>query len=475
MYRHILTALDGSDLSNLAANAALHLATKNSSAQLTGCHVYASAMHYTRFGEMEPGLPPPYHQEEKLHQLRNTHDGLITEGMKTISDAYLDPLATEARKRGISWEGLTPEGRNYVELLRVIDQKKPDLVVLGACGHGQVPESGLGSLAERVLLHAPSTDVLLVRRPWALQRRPIVVGVDGSRESFAAVQRALELAKNEPTRVDLVAVFDPYFHTGVFRTISEALPEEKKRQFNFEAQEKLHDEIIDRGLEKLYEEKLLQGKAMAEGNEVEVRTRVIKGKVFPELHRYAELEGAGLLVVGRWGVHRTNVSLLGSHTQNLARICTVNLLVATSREGMDVPPSLLQPRESFTWTPGAEEVLGKVPEFARGMARKAVEQYGTERGITEIDSSIVHEVADRFGMKAEPSSPSPSGGNPPDADRVVLKKVKRFAPDFHRHILRSRLEGQPIQRGDRILVYEVEETYPSGVVRITEHTSLEFR
>jgi hypothetical protein len=78
-------------------------------------------------------------------------------------------------------------------------------------------------------------------------------------------------------------------------------------------------------------------------------------------------------------------------------------------------------------------------------------------------------------MKLGPYLSSPSIGNPPDADRVVLKKVKRFAPDFHRHILRSRLEGQSIQKGDRILVYEVEETHPSGMVRATEHTSLEFR
>ncbi len=63
----------------------------------------------------------------------------------------------------------------------------------------------------------------------------------------------------------------------------------------------------------------------------------------------------------------------------------------------------------------------------------------------------------------------------PDAEVAVFRKVKRFAPDFHRHILRGRVMGQSVQAGDRILVYEVEETVPSGPVRIGQKTYLEFR
>jgi nucleotide-binding universal stress UspA family protein len=474
MYQRILVALDGSEFSSLAKAASLHLASGRADVQLMGCHVYAASMHYTRFGEMEPGLPEPYQNKDELERLRDTHEGLITEGMKTISDAYLDPLAKEAYSHGISWEGFTPEGRNYVEFLRLIDQKKPDLVVLGACGHGRVPESGLGSVAERVLLYARSPDLLIIRRPWEFRGKPIVVGIDGSPESFSALQRSLDMAKKEHSWVDLVAVVDPYFHSGVFHTIAAALPEEKKKQFNFEAQEKIHEEIIDRGLEKLYEEHLLQGKVMADEQGVEVRTRVIKGKVFPQLHHYAEFEGAGLLVVGRWGLHREEVSLLGSHTLNLARICTTNLLVVSGK-AMVVPPSIPLMEKEFAWTPEGEELIGKVPRFARGMARKAVEQYCQEKGLSAIDTSAVREVAARFGMKMEPSAIPPLSQTQANAEVVVLKKIRRFAPDFHRHILKSRIIGKTVQKGDRVLVYEVEETQPDGVVRVTDRTSLEFR
>ncbi|OQC68505.1 MAG: hypothetical protein BWX50_01228 [Euryarchaeota archaeon ADurb.Bin009] len=63
----------------------------------------------------------------------------------------------------------------------------------------------------------------------------------------------------------------------------------------------------------------------------------------------------------------------------------------------------------------------------------------------------------------------------PDARVVVFTPTKRFAPDFHRHILQGRIVGQTIRPGDRILVYEVAETVPDGAVRVTRSTHLEFR
>ncbi|MDD1677719.1 MAG: universal stress protein [Methanomicrobiales archaeon] len=475
MYHRILTALDGSGPSNLAADTAFHVAAAGTDVQLLGCHVYAARMHYTRFGEMEPGLPEQYQEGEKLTQLRQTHDGLISEGMKTISDAYLDALRKATKDKNISWESITPEGKNYVEFLQVIGTKHPDLVVMGSCGHGRVPESGLGSMAERILLYARDTDLLLVRRPWEFRGRPIVVGIDGSTDSYAALARALEIARQEQARVDLVAVFDPFFHSGVFRSIADALPEKKKEQFNFSAQEKLHDEIIDRGLEKLYEEKLLQGKALAAEQGVEVRIHVLKGKVFSQLHHYAMLERAALLVVGRWGLHRERISTIGSHTLNLARICDTNLLVvAPFRETVPVPAVPRQEATTLSWSPPAEKAMEQVPEFARGMARKAVELYGRENGLGEITPDTVNVVAGRFGMQISPP-PNSTASVTRDAETIVLRKIKRLAPDFHRHIVKSRIIGQEIKKGDHILVYEVEETSPPGMVKVTERTSLEFR
>lgn len=63
----------------------------------------------------------------------------------------------------------------------------------------------------------------------------------------------------------------------------------------------------------------------------------------------------------------------------------------------------------------------------------------------------------------------------PDARVIVFTRARRFAPDFHRHILRGKIVGQTVRPGDRVLVYEVAETVPEGAVRVTRSTLLEFR
>jgi hypothetical protein len=61
-----------------------------------------------------------------------------------------------------------------------------------------------------------------------------------------------------------------------------------------------------------------------------------------------------------------------------------------------------------------------------------------------------------------------------DAEVVVLRKIKRFAPAFHRHILVSKVQGQAVRTGDTLLVYHVEETIPEGTVLVTPATRFEF-
>jgi len=63
----------------------------------------------------------------------------------------------------------------------------------------------------------------------------------------------------------------------------------------------------------------------------------------------------------------------------------------------------------------------------------------------------------------------------PDARVVVFTKLKRFAPDFHRHILKGKVMGQVVRPGEKVLIYEVTETVPPGAVRITQTSHIEFR
>ena len=65
---------------------------------------------------------------------------------------------------------------------------------------------------------------------------------------------ALGKALNKP--VEAIAAFDPYFHYAAFHSISGVLNEEAGKVFRFKEQEKLHEEIIDSGLAKIYQSHL---------------------------------------------------------------------------------------------------------------------------------------------------------------------------------------------------------------------------
>jgi nucleotide-binding universal stress UspA family protein len=400
MYSRILTALDGTEWSNMAMKASIELAECSEKPTLIGCHVYGAQMHRTRFEQMEPGLPDRYQEEKEITRLRGRHEDLITDGMQIISDAYLAPMNQLANQKQITFEGATPEGRNYLEILKVSKEKHADLVVVGAHGHGYVPEAILGSTAERILNHSLHTDVLIMKQPWNLKKRPILVGVDGSQSSYAALLRACSLAHSIGTSVKAVAVYDPYLHSGVFTNIAGVLPAEKQAKFNFTAQEQLHDEIIDDGLENLYRMNLNQGIQLVKDLNVEVHAEVLSGKAFPQIHHHAAGIESNLIVMGRWGLHQEPPSLIGSNTQNLARICTTNLLVvAAPTEEIKLPSiEIAQPLE---WSEEALKILDKMPKFARTMAKSSIEKRARELGACVVEEKLVHAISEKMRMGSE--------------------------------------------------------------------------
>lgn len=397
-YGLILAAMDGGAYANDIIVAATSLA-KTEGRSLIGCHVYAAQMHTNRFLDMEPGLPPRYKEEARLTDLRKTHDSLIDDGMKVISDAFLAPLVERSKKMGITCLQETPEGRNYTGILRLARERETDLVVIGAAGFEVAKPGILGSVAERVLLYnRPASDILLIKSSWGFEDRPVVVGIDGSQEGYAALQRAVFFSRFFGARLIAVSVYDPYFHSGVFHRIADALSPEAKARFRFEDQERLHDEIINDGLMHLYREGLARAGVFAESMGVMLGTEVLTGKVYSEVVRYAAEHNAGLVIVGRHGLHHSDESLIGSNTLNIARFAGTNILiVAAPTTSVQLPPALGEEAPAIPWTPEAEALLSRMPPFAAPVARKAITLYARSAGYTEVTPAIMREVSGRRG------------------------------------------------------------------------------
>jgi len=386
MYKKILVPLDSSSCSNAAIELALKLA-RTFGSSVTGSHVYAAKLHDDRFRQMESGLPPKYQEEKELERQRDIHDDLITKGLEIISDSYSEDFAARATEAGIDFSNKSLEGKNYLEIVKDIESSDYDLVVIGALGLGAVRKSQIGSVCERVMRRI-DRDLIIVREGGAEGK--YVVAVDGSDHSFAGLLSAIALAEADNAEVEAIAAFDPDYHYTAFKSIENVLTEEAGKVFKFKEQEKLHEEIIDKGLAKIYQGHLDTASEMAREKGVEIKTTLLSGKPFEEILKYTEKETPALLVMGRTGFHAVPGLDIGSNTENCVRAAKCNVMVVSRKASP--PQKEATPDDGLPWTDEAEELLSRIPKMARGMVRKMVGEFALEKGCTEVTGDIMKEA-----------------------------------------------------------------------------------
>jgi len=352
-------------------------------------------MHDYRFRQMEYTLPPEYQHEEEMEKQRRIHDSLITMGLQLISDSYLEVMARKARAAGLTCRNVMIDGKNYAELVRDIRASNYDLVVIGALGMGAVKASSLGSVCERTVRRI-QTDALVVKTvipPDAIPEAPIVVGIDGSLQSYAGLQAAIALGKAFNRRVEAVGVYDPVLHYTVFHSLADVLTEKAAKVFKFKEQEQLHEEVIDTGLAKIYQSHLEVAREVARDQGVDLKITLLDGKAFDRILRYVHQTEPWMLVLGRIGVHSDDGMDIGSNSENLLRLAPCHVLI-TSRKFY--PPMDVKAEASIAWTPEAEQRMEKVPGFVKAIARTAVLRFALERGHSVITNSVIEEVMDIF-------------------------------------------------------------------------------
>ncbi|MGH9867052.1 MAG: universal stress protein [Candidatus Polarisedimenticolia bacterium] len=404
MYKTIYVPVDNSDHSNRAISLAVELG-RSFQSKMVGCHVYAARMHDYRFKQMEYTLPDEYLEETELDRQRKIHDSLITMGLKLISDSYLQPMEKSCADAGLDFVPRMMDGKHSTELIKDIAGSDYDLVVMGVLGLGRVRDSQIGSVCERVTKFS-AKDVLVVKRvpgkegkeADAAPRDTILVGIDGSPQSFGALVTAIELAKRFGKKVEAIAVYDPYLHYSVFNGIVGVLTEKAAKVFRFEEQNQLHEEIIDTGLAKIYESHLDVARSIAAGLDMEITKTLLDGKAFQKILDHARKTNPWLVVMGRIGIHSAKDEPgLGSNTENLLRACPADLLITTR---LEYPELDLRAEESIRWTPEAEKRMERVPPLVAGIARTAIFRLAVEKGHSVITSDLLDEAMDRYMPKA---------------------------------------------------------------------------
>ena len=394
MYKKIFVPVDNSEHSISAVDLAVELAGKFDGT-VVASHAYAARMHDYRFKQMEFTLPEEYLHEDAMEKQRKIHDTLITMGLELISDSYLVVAEQRCKAADVPFVPKMYDGKNWKVICKDIDESNYDLVIMGALGLGAVKDSVLGSVTERVTRRV-RTDTLIIKKlednALNADGSPsgnIIVGIDGSPESFAGLRTALKLGRVTGRKVEAVSVYDPYLHYAMFNSIVNVLTEKASKVFRFKEQEQLHEEVIDTGLAKIYQSHLEIARRIAESENVDMKITLLDGKAFEKMLQYVRREQPWLLVLGRIGVHSDQDMDIGSNTENLLRQVSCNVLLSSQRY---TPPIDVSAEETMLWSEPASRLLNTAPEFARGIARTTIHRWAMERGHSVITRKIVEQA-----------------------------------------------------------------------------------
>src|ERR687896_821373 len=445
-YKEVFLPVDNSQHSDWAVDRAIEIC-RASGGRITGNHVYAARLHDVRFRQLETGLPAQFQTPEEIKRQRKVHDKLIEKGLQLIADSFLDELGKRCEAAQVPLTRQLLEGINYEEIVNEVNRgegrlpgligfdpnraasydggangrgdvrvggvgrivreeghpapkmvgfpaRRYDLVAIGAHGLGRQPLSQLGGVVARSLREIEK-DMLIVRDDTPLAGGRFLVCIDGSSYSYRAMRMALELAQSFGGSLYVCSAFDVEYHHVVFGNIKDVLSVQASKVFKFEEQEELHNNIIDKGLLKLCQANLKRAEVMArELPDVPIKTQILVGKPFQVVMQWAEEIKPSLLVLARHGAHRIDGTDLGSQAENLVRMAPCNVLLAgtVGIRPEDIPWIEEDGAASIPWAPEAEVRILRVPPFAQGIARRAVEEFVIEQGGDIVTSPRLDEA-----------------------------------------------------------------------------------
>ncbi len=185
MFEHLLVAIDGSDSSLAAAEAAIELAAK---------------LH-ARLDMLSVEETPPRYVSAHEETTRE-HTAALT-----YFERLHAPLRRKAQQRGVQVQSSVRSGHEGQVILDYLVTESCDLLVLGYQGHSGVWGAFLGSTADKVMTHAPCS-TLIMRKQGRAGFKSILLAFDGSPLSWQALQAACQLVPLAGAQLHALSVIE---------------------------------------------------------------------------------------------------------------------------------------------------------------------------------------------------------------------------------------------------------------------------
>ncbi|MDH5526274.1 MAG: universal stress protein [Nitrospirota bacterium] len=208
-------------------------------------------------------------------------------------------------------------GHPAQEILSVIDQVLPDLVVMGARGMDKTPEYAIGSVSQKVVRYAPCP--VVIAREKGIGNRRVLVGLDEKGDG----DQVLEWLKHARW---LSGCSLTLTHVVEDRYLSESRLAATQFSGSGTYLDKLQDTLKEQALAFLEREAALLADAP-----FQVSTLVLEGAPATALADHTRAGGFDLLVVGARGRHGLSRFLMGSTSEKVLRQAGCSVVVVRTR------------------------------------------------------------------------------------------------------------------------------------------------
>ncbi|RJQ41870.1 MAG: universal stress protein [Gaiellales bacterium] len=279
-YSKILVAFDGSESSRNALRQAVEQFHRSWIKVLAVVPAYEGDLELVGVRDLKGVLSVPT-------------DGLL-EVARELAGADADRIITNVE-----------QGEVYEKIVDVARDEDCHLIVMGRRGLHRLENMLLGSVTARVITHWDG-DVLVVPRDSKVQWSNIVVAVDGSSHSDAALDKAIELSRgrDDPVYLTIVSVTDLYPEFYADSAIVGSLFGSKKEAV-VDTMEKKTAIVLERA----------RSRAAAAG--VEAGIELLRGDPAEEVAAYADQVRAGIIFAGSRGRSGLKKMLMGSVTEKI--------------------------------------------------------------------------------------------------------------------------------------------------------------